>query len=183
MSHTPSPAIEIRPAILSDAAAIAVIYNEAILNTVATFDTELKDEAERVRWLEAHGETHPVLVAVTDGQVVGWASLTRWSDRKAYDWSAETSFYVLSSHQGRGIGRALMAELMTVSRRLGFHTLIARIAEGSDESVHLHERFGFSHTGRLRQVGRKFDRWLDVLIMQIVLPETAQAAASQKEVP
>lgn len=173
MKIKPRTPVEIRPAVLADAAAIAGIYNEAILTTVATFDTETKDAAERVRWLEAHGETHPVLVAVVESQVVGWASLTRWSDRKAYDLCAETSFYVFASHQGRGIGRALMAALMAESRRLGFRTLIARIAADSVESVHLHEKFGFSHAGTLRQVGWKFDRWLDVVMMQIVLAEEA----------
>src|SRR6187402_620229 len=163
----PRTPVKIRPAALTDAGAIAGIYNEAILTTVATFDTEVKDAAERERWLEAHGETHPVLVAeAEDGQVAGWASLTRWSDRKAYDLCAETSFYVLASHQGRGIGRALMTALMAESRRLGFRTLIARIAADSVESIHLHRQFGFSDAGTLRQVGRKFDRWLDVVMMQ-----------------
>ncbi|MES2706224.1 MAG: N-acetyltransferase family protein [Verrucomicrobiota bacterium] len=171
MSTRPRLPVEIRPAALTDAAAIADIYNEAILTTVATFDTDIKDAAERARWLEAHGETHPVLVAVAEDRAVGWASLTRWSDRKAYDLCAETSFYVFASHQGRGIGRALMTALMAESRRLGFRTLIARIAADSRESIHLHEQFGFAHAGTLRQVGWKFDRWLDVVMMQIVLTE------------
>jgi len=171
MSTRTRPPVEIRPPHLADATAIAEIYNEAILTTVATFDTDVKDAAERIRWLEAHGETHPVLVAEVEGKVVGWASLTRWSERKAYDLCAETSFYVFASHQGQGIGRALMTRLMAESRRLGFRTLIARIAADSVESIHLHEKFGFSHAGTLRQVGWKFGRWLDVVMMQIVLAE------------
>src|SRR5512133_2460074 len=102
-----SIAFEIRPAQVADAAAIAEIYNEAILRTTATFDTEPKTESERREWLASHGERYPVLVAVAEGKVVGWASLTRWSDRAAYDGTAETSFYVHSSQQGRGLGRAL----------------------------------------------------------------------------
>lgn len=165
------PPLEIRPAALTDAAAIAAIYNEAILNTVASFDTDPKSEADRIQWLRDHGGTHPVLVAVVDGAVVGWASLTRWSDRKAYDLCAETSFYVFPTHQGQGIGRALLAELLAESRRLGFRSLIARIAADSVESIHLHAKFGFSNVGTLREVGYKFDRWLDVVIMQILLTE------------
>lgn len=166
------PPVPIRSAVLSDAAAIAAIYNEAILNTVASFDTDPKTEADRIQWLQDHGDTHPVLVAELDGAVVGWASLTRWSDRKAYDLCAETSFYVFASHQGQGIGRALLAALLEESRRLGFRTLIARIAADSVESIHLHGKFGFANVGTLREVGFKFDRWLDVVMMQILLTET-----------
>src|SRR3954465_14725432 len=99
--------ITIRHAVLADAAAIAVIYNEAILTTTATFDTEPKSVDERTQWLKSHDERHPVLVAVVDGRVVGWASLSSWSDRCAYADTAETSFYVHSTYRGRGIGRRL----------------------------------------------------------------------------
>src|SRR5689334_23168715 len=92
---------KIRRAELADASAIADIYNEAILTTTATFDTEPKSVEDRVQWLQSHDERHPVLVAVVDGTVVGWASLTRWSERRAYDETAETSFYVHSSQRGR----------------------------------------------------------------------------------
>ncbi len=159
----------IRRAVPADAAAIADIYNEAILTTTATFDTEPKSVADRVQWLQAHDERHPVLVAEAGGKVVGWASLTRWSDRHAYDDTAETSFYVHSSQRGRGIGRRLKAAIIEEARRLGFHTLVARIAEGSCESIHLNEQAGFVHVGTLKEVGRKFGRLLDVHIMQLLL--------------
>src|SRR5204863_4732557 len=97
----------IRRAELSDASDIADIYNEAILTTTATFDTEPKSVEERTQWLQSHDERHPVLVAVVDGRVVGWASLSSWSDRCAYADTAETSFYVHSTHRGRGIGKRL----------------------------------------------------------------------------
>ncbi len=99
--------ITIRRAQLTDAKAIADIYNEAILTTTATFDTETKSVEERAQWLQSHDGRHPVLVAVVDGLVVGWASLRRWSERRAYDDTAETSFSVHSTHRGRGIGRKL----------------------------------------------------------------------------
>lgn len=161
--------LTIRRAQLSDAPAIADIYNEAILTTTATFDTEPKTVEERAAWLQSHDERHPVLVAVVDGQVVGWASLTRWSDRRAYDDTAETSFYVHSTHRGRGIGRRLKLAIIEEAARLGFHTLIARVAEGSHESIHLNEATGFTHVGTLRQVGRKFGKLLDVRILQKML--------------
>jgi L-amino acid N-acyltransferase len=162
-------AVSIQRAAESDASAIAEIYNEAILTTTATFDTEQKSVEDRAQWLKAHDERHPVLVAVVDGNVVGWASLTRWSDRPAYDDTAETSFYVRSTHRGRGIGRRLKAAIIEEAQRLGFHSIIARIAEGSRESIHLNEQAGFVHVGTLKEVGRKFGRLLDVHIMQQML--------------
>jgi len=154
---------------LLGAAAIAEIYNDAILTTTATFDTEPKSVEERTEWLQSHDERHPVLVAVVDGRVVGWTSLSAWSTRCAYADTAETSFYVHSSHRGRGIGRKLKEAIIEEARRLRFHTQIARIAEGSHESIHLNEQAGFVHVGTLKEVGRKFDHLLDVHIMQKIL--------------
>jgi len=161
--------VTIRRAELADTPAIADIYNEAILTTTATFDIEPKSVEERTQWLQSHDERHPVLVAVVDGRVVGWASLTRWSERRAYDDTAETSFYVLSTHRGRGIGRKLKDAIIEEARRLRYHTLIARVAEGSRESIHLNESAGFVHVGTLKEVGRKFGRLLGVHIMQKML--------------
>ena len=117
----------IRRAGPSDVPEITAIYNEAILTTVATFDTELKTVEERTQWLQSHDERHPVIVALVDGRVVGWSSLTRWSERTAYDDTAETSFYVYSTHRGRGIGRMLKEAIIEEARRLKFHTIIARV--------------------------------------------------------
>ncbi|HEY3899965.1 MAG TPA: GNAT family N-acetyltransferase [Chthoniobacter sp.] len=161
--------LTIRPAEIGDAAMVAEIYNEAILTTTATFDTEPKTVEEREQWLRSHDERHPVLVAVVDGRVAGWASLTAWSERPAYANTAETSFYVHSTHRGRGIGRKLKEAIVAEARRLGYHTLIARVAEGSEESLHLNTSAGFIFVGTLKEVGRKFDRLLDVHILQIML--------------
>ena len=111
--------ISIRPAELGDLEAITDIYNEAILTTTATFDTEPKSITERREWFQAHGERFPVLVAVVEGKVVGWTSLSKWSDRRAYDETAETSFYVKSEHRGQGIGRRLKGAIIDEARRLG----------------------------------------------------------------
>jgi L-amino acid N-acyltransferase YncA len=154
---------------VADAAAIAHIYNEAILTTVATMDTEPKTVEERTQWLQSHDERHPILVAELDGAVVGWASLTEWSDRPAYADTAETSFYVHSTHRGRGVGRRLKQAILDEARRLGYHTLIARITAGSVESLHLNESTGYVHIGTLKEIGRKFGRLLDVHILQKIL--------------
>ena len=159
----------IRRATLEDAAPIADIYNEAILTTTATFDTETKTVEERVNWLQSHDDRHPILVAEVDGKVIGWASITAWSDRPAYDDTAETSFYVHSSQRGRGIGRQLKEAIIQEARRLGYHTLIARITDGSAESLHLNESTGYVRVGTLKEVGRKFGKLLDVHILQKIL--------------
>jgi len=166
---SPAPPLTVRRATAADAAAIAEIYNEAILTTTATFDTELKTVEERTAWLAAHDERHPVLVGVVDGKVIGWSSLTRWSDRPAYVDTVESSIYVQSGFRGRGIGRQLKEATIEEARRLGFHTIIARIAEGSSESLHLNEATGFTHVGTLKEVGQKFGKYLDVHILQKIL--------------
>ena len=171
--------VTIRQATIADAAAIAEIYNEAILTTTATFDTETKSPAEREKWLAEHGDRFPVLVAEIDSQVAGWASITRWSERCAYADTGETSFYVHSSQRGRGIGRQLALAILKEARRSGFHTLIARIAEGSDASLRLHENAGFVSVGTLRQVGRKFGKLLDVQLWQIILDDTGNTDGQQ----
>ncbi|HTX17774.1 MAG TPA: GNAT family N-acetyltransferase [Bacteroidota bacterium] len=161
--------IRIRPATITDLAAITEIYNEAILTSTATFDTEPKSPSERQSWFDSHDASHPILVAEVDGKVAGWASLSKWSDRRAYDRTAETSFYVGSRFRGKGIGRKLKEAIIAEAVRLGLHTLIARVAEGSEESLHLNESFGFTRVGTMREVGFKFGKLLDVHILQKML--------------
>lgn len=161
--------IRVRPAELSDVGAITEIYNEAVRTLTATFDTEEKTVEEQRGWFESHDERFPVFVAEMDEQVVGWACLSRWSERPAYDITAESTVYVREGFRGRGVGKKLKQAGIDQARRLGFHSLIARVAEGSDASLHLNREFGFRSVGTLREVGRKFDRLLDVHILQLIL--------------
>jgi L-amino acid N-acyltransferase YncA len=165
----PAKTVCIRRAAEIDAAAIAEIYNEAIRTTTATFDTEEKTAAERAAWLRSHDDGHPVFVAECAGQVVGWAALSKWSDRTAYAQTAESSFYVAAAHRGSGIGRALKEQLITAARELGMHTIIARVAQDSAASLHVNQSLGFVHIGTLREVGLKFGQRLDVHILQLML--------------
>jgi phosphinothricin acetyltransferase len=167
-------AFTIRLARAIDAVAIADIYNEAIASTTATFDTEPKSEEERLRWLDSHDNRHPVFVAESDGRVIGWAALTKWSDRPAYARTVESSFYVGRQFRGRGIGRALKVRLIEEARRLGFHTILALVAEGSDASIHLNKSVGFTHIGTMKEVGLKFGQRLDVHVMQLMLDQPAE---------
>jgi len=160
--------LTIRKATLPDLSAITEIYNAAILKTVATFDTEPKTDAEQKSWFNGHGAKYPILVAEQDNLIVGWASLSMWSDRCAYADTAETSLYVREEYQGRGIGRKLNEAIIQEGGKAGLHTLIARIAADNEASTHLAELAGFKHIGIMKEVGRKFGRRLDVHLMQFI---------------
>ena len=158
-----------RKAELSDVDAITEIYNEAILNTTATFDTEPKTITERLQWFQSHDTRHPIWIAELDGKVIGWISLSKWSDRAAYNDTGETSFYVNSEYRGKGIGTALLQTLIKEAQLLKYHTLIARIAGESSVSLHVHEKFNFIQVGILKEVGLKFGKLLHVHILQKML--------------
>ncbi|MFZ0892557.1 MAG: N-acetyltransferase family protein [Thermoplasmata archaeon] len=160
----------IRAALTMDAGAIATIYNEAVRTTTATFDTEPRSIEGQRAWLAHHDSQHPVLVAEVDGEVIGWAGLSPWSERRAYAATSEISVYVASPWRGRGIGRQLVTEIRARAVALGIHTILARIAEGNPASRQLHVSAGFTTVGVMREVGLKFGRLLDVELMQLMLP-------------
>ncbi|MFN8155687.1 MAG: N-acetyltransferase family protein [Bacteroidia bacterium] len=160
--------LNIRPAEEKDIPEITQIYNEAVRNTTATFDTEEKTTEDRLLWFRHHDEQHPVIVAEAEGRVAGWASLSKWSDRCAYDSTAETSLYVHVDFRQRGIGKQLMEVLVLEARKLGLHTLLARITHGNEQSIYLHERMGFQLIGTMKEVGIKFDKYHDVHMLQLV---------------
>jgi L-amino acid N-acyltransferase YncA len=161
--------VELRPAREGDAEALAAIYNEAVRSTVATLDTEPRSLELQRAWLREHGERHPVLVAERSGDVIGWAALSRWSERRGYDGTAEVSVYVRSDHRGRGVGGRLLAALVGSARELHLHALLARIADGNAASVRVHTVLGFRPVGVMKEVGSKFGRWVDVHLYELVL--------------
>lgn len=163
--------LTIRPAAIRDIGAITAIYNEEVRTSTSTFDTLVRSEDERLAWLLAHDARHPVVVAEWNGQVVGWAALSRWSDRKAYDDTAESSFYVHQAYRGRGFGRRLKEHILAEGRRLGLHAVIARVSEGNLASLHINASCGFVQIGVLKQVGHKFGQRLDVHLMQYIYQE------------
>ena len=145
---------------------ITSIYNEAILQTIATFDTEPKTTEEMKTWVKKHGQNHPLIVAELKGLVIGWASLIEWSDRCAYSETAEISLYVKKEHQGSGIGRKLLQKIMQEGQKTGLHTVVARIAEGNERSIDLFKSERFENIGVMKEVGKKFGKRLDVYLMQ-----------------
>ncbi len=158
--------MRIRPARLDDAEAIRSIYNHEVAHGTATFDLEPRTLAAQRSWLTERSGAHVVLVAELEDELVGFGSLSKYKERAAYSGTVEDSVYVAPDMQGKGIGIALLEALIERARDHGFHTLIARIGHESEGSIAVHERAGFAEIGREREVGRKFGRWLDVVIMQ-----------------
>jgi L-amino acid N-acyltransferase len=162
--------VEIRLAQAGDAEAIRQIYNREVSTSTVTFDLVPRTLADQQQWLEARSGAHAVIVAVDDDEVVvGFASLSPFRDRPAYNSTVENSVYVRHDQRGTGVGRVLMTELMALAAQHGFHTVIARIVGGHDTSIELHRRLGFEEVGLEREVGRKFGKWLDVMVMQRLL--------------
>ncbi len=159
----------IRDASLVDIVAITDIYNESILTDVATFDTEPKSIEDRVNWFNAHDEKHPIIVACVEDKVVGWASLSIWSDRPAYNGTAEVSVYVDAKYRNMGMGGQLIEELVYQANSNGLHYLLSRITMGNETSIRLHKRYGFETIGVMHEVGHKFGIYLDVTLMEKVL--------------
>jgi phosphinothricin acetyltransferase len=158
----------IRPATEGDLKAILDIYNDAVARTTATFDTQPRTMDGHRRWFAEHAPAHPVLVASGGARVVGWASLSRYSERCAYDGTAEVSLYVEEGSRGRGIGTKLLDALIEAGRTAGLHTIVSRIAADNAISIRMHRKHGFATAGTMREVGRKFGKLLDVVIMQLI---------------
>jgi phosphinothricin acetyltransferase len=156
----------LRPARESDLPAVTDIYNQAVLRATGTFDTEPKTLDQQREWFSRHGDSHPVIVAEEAGKVVGWASLSPYSDRCAYARTAEVSVYIDEKSRGRGLGGILLDGILAAGKGAGILQVLARIAEGNAASLSLHARRGFFEAGRLRQVGEKFGKVLDVHILQ-----------------
>jgi len=162
--------MQLRLAVPSDADAIRAIYNVEVLRSTATFDVVPRTEGEPQLWMEEHEGAHPAIVAVDpDGTVLGFGSLSYYRDRHAYATTAENSVYVDADHRGGGIGRALLEELVALGAQHGFHTLIARIGSENEASIALHRACGFELVGVEHEIGRKFNRWLDVNVLQRTL--------------
>ena len=159
--------LSIRNVTEQDAEAIAAIYAHHVLHGTASYDTEpplLADTLAKIRRIAA--PSWPFLAAEMDRALVGYAYATQLRDRQGYRFSAEDSIYVHPEWTGRGVGKALLSELLRRSESCGFRTIIAVIGGAEPSSVALHASLGFKQVGRLERVGFKFGRWLDTVYMQ-----------------
>jgi phosphinothricin acetyltransferase len=161
--------LTIRDATQADAPAINDILNHYVLNSTATFITEPVTLQERLIWLGERLKAHPVVAAELSGALVGWGALGSFRTRAAYAYTVEISVYVHGDFHRRGIGRAIAEELLTRARALGHHVVVGGCCSESTASIALLQSFGFSQVGQFRQVGRKFDRWLDVVFFELLL--------------
>jgi phosphinothricin acetyltransferase len=173
-------AARVRLATVHDAEEIRRIYNHEVENTTATMDLVPRSLADQREWLAQRSGAFAAIVAVVDEPdgsdagpevVAGFAALSPYKERAAYRTSVEDSVYVRRDLAGRGIGRLLLTELLDIAQRTGFHSVIARIEASGEASRALHERCGFTLVGIEREIGRKFNRWLDVAVMQCLLTD------------
>jgi len=161
--------VSIRAATPDDDAAICTIYNQGIEDRIATLETELRTPEERRQWMAARLPRHPVVVAVTDGQVVGWGSLNSFNPRPAYDNVVDLSVYVERGWRGRGVGRVLLQHLRALAETLGYHKMVLAAFPYNEAGVTLYKKMGFMPVGVYHEQGQLDGRWVDVLIMERLL--------------
>jgi len=159
-----SRTFSIRPATNDDVRAIVGIYNWAVNQTFATIDSEPLSTEEAADWWETHARRSRLVVATDDSGVIGWARLFPWKQR-GID-VVEDLVYVDPVHHGRGIGRALLTELIKQATGLGYRTIVATVATDNRSGLQLHEKLGFESVGTIRNAANKFDRWMDITLMQ-----------------
>ena len=161
----------IRAAQPDDLAGILEIYNLEVLHSTCTAEYEPRSLEAQERWYQDHvAQGFPVLVAeAAGGQVAGWGSLSAYHTRIAYRLTAEDSLYVAEPYRGQGLGKRLLAELIAHAREMGLHAIVGLIERENSASIRLHAGMGFVEAGCLREVMTKFDRWLDVVYMELIL--------------
>jgi L-amino acid N-acyltransferase YncA len=161
--------VQLRLATVDDAPAIRAIYNLEVETSTATFDLVPRSLEEQELWLSARTGAFAAVVAEDLDTVLGFASLSPYKERAAYRTTVEDSVYVHRDHHGRGIGRRMLTEVCDIAAASGFHAVIARIEASREPSLALHRACGFRLVGTEREVGRKFNRWLSVAVMQRML--------------
>lgn len=160
----------IRQATLEDIPAILELVNHEILHTTANYSYEPNTLEVQINWFEAlQRDGFPVLVATIDGQVVGYGSYSAFAKRVGYRFTVEHSVYINYDFHGNGIGRLLVEQLVQLAKAESRHSIIARIDTQNEGSIHFHEKMGFTEVGRLKEIGFKFGKWLDVVYMQLML--------------
>jgi len=169
--------MKIRTAMEADVPAIAAIYNEAVRDSTATYDYQPVSESSRRDWLVTEQAAGYVIRVAEDPQdgVVAWGALTSFNPREGYRFTVVNALYVTGEHRGKGIGRALLEDQLTMAQEHGWHAILAIIDADNRGSIRLHEQYDFARVAYLKEVGFKFGRWLDVVYMQrLLMPPQVQ---------
>jgi phosphinothricin acetyltransferase len=162
--------ITIRQATAADLPAILEIYNDVIVNTTAVYDYNPHTIAMRQQWFETKQQQgFPVFVAEEAGEILGFSSIGPFRAWAAYQYTVENSIYVAAAARGRGIAKLLMPPLIEAARQLKLHTMVAGIDASNEASIALHKKFGFTEVAYFKEVGYKFNRWLDLKFLQLIL--------------
>jgi phosphinothricin acetyltransferase len=162
--------LEIREAAETDLPEILAIYNDVIANTTAVYDYEPHTLEMRKQWFQLKKEQgFPVFVATENERVVGLSSIGPFRAWAAYKFSVENSIYVATADRGKGIGKLLMPPIIEAARSMNMHTIIAGIDAGNIGSIRLHQQFGFEEVAHFKEVGWKFEKWLDLKFLQLIL--------------
>lgn len=164
MSDSSSP-FQLRLATENDLVAINDIYNHYVPVSTANYDYEPWSMEQRQAWFTGREAIHPVTVVTLDSQVVAWGSLGGFRSRIGYRQTVENSLYVHPDFQRQGLGKRLLSDQIERGRQLGVHAIVAVIDTMQAGSIALHQRMGFEEAGRFREIGYKFDRWLDAVFM------------------
>ncbi len=168
-----SSSITIRDAVEQDLPEILDIYNDVILTTTAVYSEKPHTLEMRARWFRERKEADfPVIVAEQDGVIVGFGTYGHFRVWPCYRFTVEHSVYVRKDKRGQGISKILLTEIITLARNAGMHALIAGIDSENEISLLLHQKFGFAQVARFKEVGFKFDRWLDLIFMELMLEES-----------
>lgn len=162
--------ITVRPASASDLPAILEIYNDVIVNTTAVYDYVPHTLEMRADWYAAkQKDNYPVFVAVEGSRLVGFSSFGPFRAWAAYKHTVENSIYVSAADRGKGIGKLLLSPLIDAAKAQGLHAMVAGIDSTNEASLRLHLSFGFEEVGHFREVGYKFERWLDLVFLELIL--------------
>nr|WP_315222561.1 GNAT family N-acetyltransferase [uncultured Flavobacterium sp.] len=162
--------IKLRPATTDDLEKILEIVNHSILHTTANYNYDIQTLEVQTKWFEdKKAKNLPIVVADLDGEVIGFGSYGQFREKIGYQYTVEHSVYVVENAIGKGVGGKLLTELIRLAKQQGIHVMIGAIDADNAGSIAFHERYGFVVTGTLREVGYKFDHWLDLVFMQLVL--------------
>ncbi len=154
---------------LNDVSEITRIYAHYVTHTVVTFDTKVPSEKEMCERLQPIIRNCPAWVCVEEGKIAGYCYAHEWKTKKAYSATAETTIDLHPDYLRKGYGRILMEQLIKDCRERSYHTLVACITIPNEPSVKLHEKLGFKQVSHFHEVGRKFDKWLDVADYELIL--------------